>query len=827
MLRKPHKLRAFAALPIVLASAFAATGCGGGGGGGSAAASLPAQVTLTAPARAEPGAELALSSSLGTGSDGLTLSWDFGDGSTSTQAQPRHTYAAPGSYDLSLSVRNGAGQIVSGHTRLQVGRFGMVADRLCSGDNSSGWCWQAPLPDVQSARTLRFFTPLVGVAAGESGWFEITVDGGKTWTRRPRQAFGFADVAMLDADNGWALSTDFQAVHRTRDGGRSWERKPVDLRALGNNAARLLLLGGERLMVTVPPGNGLFEGFITHDGAATWSLAPNPTTAVSSLGAYWSVVVVPSLRGFPPDTYRYARFADWGATPTPVGPLPGRCRAPVLPVDEQRVWAACSVPGGLGDALTQQPRIFGSDDSGRSWRELQVQIPASSGYSWSFTDVALDAHGVGFGVLKDFTPASPQTYLLRASDGATVWRPLQLPPVLEAFILPSKPVIDSATLWLVSDQQKAWFSDDGGLQWRPIDNAAESARPQTFTRDAGSGWLAEYYESRYDSSGGLAGGPDVARTYRSTNGGQTWYRVPGGRGSEPFLSVMSLWFLDARRGLALIHDGSLRVTNDGGRTWSRRAGDSLSRNRFGNTGSLQFTSSGTGWFINIDELKTSTDAGLTWARATVPDEMDAVVDVQFVNPLRGWAVTKDGQFFSTSDGGQRWVANAQPAGATRLVRRVRFFDERIGVLVASEGDIDTSVWHTGDGGRTWRATNFNRGGGGIMSQLVYADAANVWMSGTHVVGESLWRSGDGGATWQPVKPPLEASVEAVHFVDAQRGWVITAGAMFATIDAGATWSAQAPRDITVSLRSMFWLDAQTGWLGGDAAAILATATGGR
>jgi PKD repeat protein len=37
-------------------------------------------------------------------------SWDFGDGATSTQQNPCHTYAAPGSYTVSLTVSNGCGE---------------------------------------------------------------------------------------------------------------------------------------------------------------------------------------------------------------------------------------------------------------------------------------------------------------------------------------------------------------------------------------------------------------------------------------------------------------------------------------------------------------------------------------------------------------------------------------------------------------------------------------------------------------------------------------------------------------------------------------------
>ncbi len=42
------------------------------------------------------------------GPSGLNYSWDFGDGNTSMQASPTHTYASAGTYTVSLSVTDGA-----------------------------------------------------------------------------------------------------------------------------------------------------------------------------------------------------------------------------------------------------------------------------------------------------------------------------------------------------------------------------------------------------------------------------------------------------------------------------------------------------------------------------------------------------------------------------------------------------------------------------------------------------------------------------------------------------------------------------------------------
>ena len=51
----------------------------------------------------------------------LTYAWDFGDGATSTQANPSHTYAANGSYTAKLTVTDGAGLTAVANVPITVG----------------------------------------------------------------------------------------------------------------------------------------------------------------------------------------------------------------------------------------------------------------------------------------------------------------------------------------------------------------------------------------------------------------------------------------------------------------------------------------------------------------------------------------------------------------------------------------------------------------------------------------------------------------------------------------------------------------------------------
>ena len=60
-------------------------------------------------------------SSAGSGPAGISYSWTFGDGGTSTQANPTHTYTAPGQYTARLTVSDGTNTAVSNDLTIRVG----------------------------------------------------------------------------------------------------------------------------------------------------------------------------------------------------------------------------------------------------------------------------------------------------------------------------------------------------------------------------------------------------------------------------------------------------------------------------------------------------------------------------------------------------------------------------------------------------------------------------------------------------------------------------------------------------------------------------------
>lgn len=89
--------------------------CDGGGGGGAPTASA------NGPYSGAVGAAIGLSSA-GSSDDGsiVGFSWDFGDGSTSSAANPSHTYASAGVYTVTLTVTDNDGNTDSDTTTATV-----------------------------------------------------------------------------------------------------------------------------------------------------------------------------------------------------------------------------------------------------------------------------------------------------------------------------------------------------------------------------------------------------------------------------------------------------------------------------------------------------------------------------------------------------------------------------------------------------------------------------------------------------------------------------------------------------------------------------------
>ena len=75
--------------------------------------SLPTVTGAVVPLQTDTGLQVSITCSVSGGTAPFSFDWDLGDGGGSTQQNPKHAYAAPGDYQVSVTVTDQAGQHAS------------------------------------------------------------------------------------------------------------------------------------------------------------------------------------------------------------------------------------------------------------------------------------------------------------------------------------------------------------------------------------------------------------------------------------------------------------------------------------------------------------------------------------------------------------------------------------------------------------------------------------------------------------------------------------------------------------------------------------------
>jgi photosystem II stability/assembly factor-like uncharacterized protein len=778
-------MRARFVLAGAVSLALLLSACGGGGSDGGtsttpSSTTLPGSVTIQSASSVDTSGATQFSSDAPAGSD-VQLQWDFGDGSTSTDAQPSHQYVQAGEYKVTLTVTNGAGESRTTTFQVTASRMSLVTGLTCSGTSGAGWCWQRPKPIGNTINDLSFVDASTGWAVGEYGEILKTTDGGVTWLAEASGTHqSLQQARMLDANHGWATGMN-GTVLRTNDGGATWALQAPGFSMPSNvtvNATNTLFQGTDRALIL--GGYWSNDERITTDGGTTWSAVTSSgftPLAMTPNGTLWALQYVWTANG---NVYTVQSSSDGGNTYTPRQQWSTFAPAQLSFGDDQHGWVA-----GYDQSSPGTIQLWQTTDGGNTWQVMQPTGLASTGY-W-YGSAYLKFVDATHGWLLDTSST-----LYRTQDGGASWTPVGTFGGANFYGAP-----DADTAIIFSYWDGYHVTRDGGQHWSILNVAAEAgvSYPSQI-RLADSNYWLQYAD----------------RWYRTSDNGSTWTQVFGAPRDNNNAALRAAWFFDGTHGTALSSAGQLLDTTDGGQTWASRS--STTNGGYGGT-QLKFHDASTGWLLTGGySLSLTTDGGKTWQQSSSFANA-YLTDFDFVDAGNGWCVDVGGVIRHSIDGGKSWTAQASFPFA---LYGVHFTDAQHGVAVGAGGN----VAQTADGGATW--TPRNSGSTDTLQRVTFSDATHAWAVTN---GGGLLTSSDGGTSWAQVAIPRVGSLNDVRFVDSLHGWAVGgAGAVLATADGGQTWRLQ-DSGTGLDLYGVFALDTRTVWAVGANGSVLVTATGGQ
>ncbi len=368
-------------------------------------------------------------------------------------------------------------------------------------------------------------------------------------------------------------------------------------------------------------------------------------------------------------------------------------------------------------------------------------------------------------------------------------------------------------------------TDDGGLTWTETTPEKNSRYNKIVFLDDNIGWVCG----------------ENGELLKTTDGGYRWTHYDIG-----YDEFKDIHFFNQERGVVLSHS-SVRITNDGGETWS----DPINLNEFN---SLQaFTSGADNHLVAVGYdglIAKSVDGGYTWEKVSRGTTQD-IKQIGFFNESEGLAITNystaTGGLLHTLDRGESWVydsvngngpyykmqvlgqatcfllntsgqlvksvdaaatwANSDVPAASSRYTDMQFVNNQAGYLCGDSG----VLVKTTDGGISWNQINFSEGYD--FSNLFFLDENRGWI--VDYDGKQILKTTDGGNQWQStnleesgvVYQPLD-----IFFLNENEGYASTKeGVLFKSTDGGSSWQKSYTFDEEAYSGIVFFVSEQEGW----------------
>lgn len=229
--------------------------------------------------------------------------------------------------------------------------------------------------------------------------------------------------------------------------------------------------------------------------------------------------------------------------------------------DEGHSWAQQSVqtPQAINDVyftgkdtgfVLAGSEIFGTSDSGRTWKSLQ-RFPASD-----FNNAEPELYSIRFaGKRKGWVVGSASrdglvvdSIVLYTNDAGASWQRRRVPTSEELIHLD---FVDDTHGWAVGDKGTILHTENGGESWTKQSSGVKTTLFHVDFRNDKVGWAVG----------------DRGTILRTSNGGDSWFLTESNVRSK----LLSVQFIGQDQGWIVGRGGVILRSEDGGRTWIRQA----------------------------------------------------------------------------------------------------------------------------------------------------------------------------------------------------------------------------------------------------------------
>ncbi len=631
--------------------------------------------------------------------------WDFGDGTTSSEQSPLHTFTSPGVYSVSLVVSDGATS--SGKTKSDLITVtypistALVAD--FAADQTTG---TAPL-------AVQFNDISVG---NPTSWSWNFGDSNTSSEQHPAHSYvtpGTYTVALTVSDGGAPVTKTVTGMITVSAFSvtRNIFQEGFEHAATGPNS--IAALGW-----TAINNDGDADAY----GPITWAVGYDDTetyahSGVKSVVALWN---------------NSTQNDDWLLLP-PVS-IPAGYKA------IYSFWARAitanyfedfnlklSISGReLSDFTTTVAEVRSQN---ASWQRFAYDLSEYSGQTLNLAVQYVSENLAPSGLLLDDVSVTLIPSGFEGGwGGATAISPEPLAKVQ---------FVNDSTGWAVGGNGTILKSVNGGVTWLsqtlPVEfPATESLYGCSFV-DANHGWA-------------IGGSATSARILHTDDGGATWSVQTSASQSRP----TAIFFVDRYNGWICGENGTIQRTTDGGAHWALQE-TSITEQLV----DIHFVDDNIGWAAGgkdgeVRQILHTENGGSSWTLQATGLSTSTVAfgHMDFIDAETGWLVGAEGVILHTIDGGATW--QQQTSNTTAELTSVDFVDANYGSVVGANGLVLSTV----NGGATWQEQA--SGTTVDLASLVLLDSTTGWAvttSGTmlkFVAGPVAQVDSDGDGIVNPV-----------------------------------------------------------------------------